>query len=134
MPRSTLSTRLGGASFNSGTLGIGISQYEEKTRRKIAEVMEDIAKEMEEYAQENAPWEDETGDAREGLRAEKAGGSGYFKSNDQSIVLYHTVEYGIWLEVLRNGEYAIILPTIEAFSVEIMTAMENITSEIIYYA
>src|SRR4029453_6011898 len=74
----------------------------------LEEALERAAEEVENYAKEHAPWEVRTGDAREGLTAELQRGSGKFV-----ILLYHTVDYGIWLEIRNSGEYAIILPTIE---------------------
>jgi len=84
----------------------------------VEAVMEHYAGEVQDYAQENAPWEDRTGAARDGLTAE-ASSSG----NTHEIVLYHTVDYGIWLEIRNSGEYAIILPTIEHMGPQIMAAL-----------
>jgi hypothetical protein len=67
-----------------------------------------FAKEVEAYAKEHAPWHDRTGDARSGLTA-----TAEQRLVRYTITLYHTVDYGIWLEVRWNGKYAIILPTIE---------------------
>jgi hypothetical protein len=74
-----------------------------------------FAKRVEQYAKSNAPWADRTGAARDGLTAE-----GYFRLTQYTIVLYHTVDYGIWLEIRWNGRYAIIMPTIEAMGREFM--------------
>lgn len=79
------------------------------------EIAEDIAKEVQAYAKENAPWEDRTGAARAGLTSD-------VYENDAVIVLqlYHTVDYGVWLETIQAGAYAIIMPTLEHFSGEVM--------------
>jgi hypothetical protein len=82
-----------------------------KANVAIREGADRLAEEMEQYAQQNAPWEDQTGDARAGLTA-KAEHHGF----RQEVYLFHTVDYGIWLEVRWNGKYAIINPTIEHFS------------------
>lgn len=76
--------------------------------KAVGEVLERSAQEVQEYAQSNAPWDDETGAARDGLSAE-AESDGF----QHSITLFHTVDYGIWLEIRWNGRYAIIMPTIE---------------------
>jgi len=44
------------------------------------------------------------------------------------MVLYHTVEYGIWLEIRWNGQYAIIIPTIEHMGPVIMAELESLFS------
>ena len=84
------------------------------------------APQIEAHMKTNAPWTDQTGNARQGLRAEAydAGGS------TKGIVLYHQVPYGIWLEVKNSGQYAIILPTIEVMGPEVMKSLENILGKI----
>lgn len=64
---------------------------------------------MQEWAQENAPWQDRSGDARALLKAEVVEEVGSIGM----IVLQHGVEYGIWLEVANQGKYAIIAPAID---------------------
>lgn len=56
---------------------------------------------------ENAPWTDRTGNARNGLMAvhEKT------PMVVHRLVLFHSMPYGIWLEVRWSGRYAIIGPT-----------------------
>jgi len=59
------------------------------------------------YARENAPWTDRTGNARNGL----------FVVHEKEpmvihrLITYHTMSYGLWLEVRWSGRYAIIGPT-----------------------
>lgn len=77
-----------------------------------------MAKEVEEYARDNAPWEDRTGDARAGLTAESEDDFPVFK-----IHLFHTVDYGIWLEIRWDGRFAIIQPTLEHFGPQIMAGL-----------
>lgn len=82
----------------------------------LDQFMQEWATRFTEYAQTNAPWEDRTGDAREGLNTDVEGGG----FGTRSLVLYHTVDYGIWLEVRWSGQYAIIVPTLEAMGPEMM--------------
>lgn len=88
--------------------------------RIIYAVMRDYAREMEQYAQDNAPWEDQTGDARAGLEA-------ILEEHPvhPTIYLYHTVDYGKWLEIRWNGLYAIIMPTIEDMGPGLIKALEG---------
>lgn len=76
--------------------------------------MEHYADEIESYAQQNAPWDDRTGSARDGLVCEvtEEGGTLYLE-------LAHTVDYGQWLEVIQSGRFAIIMPTLELFAGEL---------------
>ena len=66
---------------------------------------------MQAYAQQNAPWSDRTGEARNGLTAEVDSDRG-----NVYVSLYHTVDYGRWLETIQGGRFAIIMPTIELFA------------------
>lgn len=80
--------------------------------------LEDYAPEVESYAKENAPWNDITGDARQGLTADVSR-----QGDVVYLELYHTVDYGLWLEVIENGKWATIMPTLEHFSREIFAAV-----------
>lgn len=84
----------------------------------IEGIVEAAAEAVQEYAQTNAPWEDRTGEARDGLTAEYSE-----EGSNHVITLYHTVDYGIWLEVRWSGQYAIILPTIEHMGPIVMGAL-----------
>jgi hypothetical protein len=77
--------------------------------------MESGKERVEGYAKMNAPWADRTGAAREGLTASVS-------EHDAEITLElaHTVEYGIWLETIQDGAFAIIMPTLEALGPEIL--------------
>lgn len=77
-----------------------------------------FARRVQDYAREHAPWNDRTGDAREGLTA-----VGEQRLVTYTITLFHTVDYGIWLEVRWDGKYAIILPTLEAMGPELMAEL-----------
>lgn len=76
---------------------------------------------LENYAKLNAPWQDQTTNARNGLAA-RSGKSGKVRY----IVLFHQVPYGIWLEVRWSGKYAIIMPTIEHFGPQVMDTFTKI--------
>jgi hypothetical protein len=75
---------------------------------------------MQQYARDNAPWQDRTGDARQGLTAtvEETGPIG-------TITLSHGVPYGIWLEVAHGGKNSIIAPTIDIFGARVMRSLQN---------
>jgi len=67
----------------------------------------------------NAPWTDQTGAARAGLRA--IHNAQPMVSHE--LVAYHSVHYGVWLEVRWNGRYAIIGPTLGPVSRELRQAL-----------
>jgi hypothetical protein len=84
---------------------------------RVTTAMEEGAREIEAYAQQNAPWTDRTGEARNGLTATVSEDNG-----EIVITLAHSVEYGIYLELKNDGEYAIIMPTLEAVGPEVIRA------------
>jgi len=105
--------------FSDG-LTPGILAYEVTLMHTIYRVMREYAEEMEQYMQDNAPWEDQTGEARAGLGAVV----------DEhpvrpEIILYHTVSYGKWLEIRWNGLYAVIMPTIEDMGPGLIRRLEE---------
>lgn len=101
------------------TLTPGIGKYAVTLAAEVNTVMYQVAMELEQWAKENAPWQDRTTDAREGLTA------AFNPAGVQpSITIYHTVSYGVWLEICNGGQYAIIQPTIERFGPELMRKLQ----------
>lgn len=64
--------------------------------------------EAETYARANAPWHDNTGNARAGLFAQHDAEP----MVEHSLTVYGTMPYTFWLEVRWSGKYAIIGPTL----------------------
>lgn len=116
------------AHFQVDTLSEGLAKFQFKTANRMGEIAGDFAEELLEYARANAPWGDRTGDARAGLDYEVS-----LRNESLEVSLFHTVDYGIWLEIRWGGRYAIIIPTVEQKGSELLDRMNNILSEIIYY-
>lgn len=91
-------------------------EFGEKVEKNAKQAMEDLAKDMQAYAQANAPWQDRTGDARRGLKSHVIHGAGR-----STIFLGGSVRYQIWLEIRYGGIYAIILPTLQRFQPEVVS-------------
>lgn len=72
------------------------------------------AQEILAYAKANAPWTDRTGNARNGLDVDV-----YHSNGEVVLDLFHTVDYGQWLETIQSGDLAIIMPTLERFAAEV---------------
>ncbi len=70
---------------------------------------------LETHAKRNRPWTDRTGAARRGLTATHRYGADHF-----SILLWHTVFYGKFLELRFAGRYAILEPTMREVGPEII--------------
>lgn len=80
----------------------------------IEDELRSVVDQMVADAQENAPWSDNTGDARRGLNATIEDADDVW-----TVTLAHEVDYGQWLETIQSGQYAIIMPTIEAWADDI---------------
>lgn len=118
-----------GGMFTSNTLDKGLAQFEFKMREGIQQFAREFAQLWEDYAKQTAPWDDRTGDARAGLTAE------YYEDGGRAVgvVLYHTVDYGIWLEVRWGSKYAVILPSMEKMGPKLLNLMEGMMDRIIFY-
>ena len=77
------------------------------------------AVEAEQYAKNNAPWTDRTGDARKLIKGE------VIDDGDLGIRLMHRVEYGKHLETANSGKYAILKPTIENIRQDFFDAVKK---------
>ncbi len=64
---------------------------------------------LEAYAKQNARWDDRTTNARQSLFSVVDSESG-----KTTIYLSHGMSYGVYLELLHQGRFAIILATLEA--------------------
>jgi hypothetical protein len=97
----------------------------ERVMAKVYSTIQFQAPRVESHAKTNAPWTDQTGNARQGLRAEA-----FRESDNMGIVLYHQVPYGIWLELANGGKYAIIDETIGVMGPQVMASLERILEQI----
>lgn len=104
-----------------GALIEQVAEYGRKVNAAAERVLEILAEELKEYMQDNAVWEDRTGEARRSLDA-------LTEVTRDSIVLYltHGVDYGKWLELANAGRYAIIADTMTANYDKIMQALQDI--------
>lgn len=79
--------------------------------QSVQDILLDEAEFVRNYAQESAPWADRTGSARDGLDVDV-----YEENGSVYLALFHTVDYGLWLEVIQSGKFAVIMPTLEALA------------------
>jgi hypothetical protein len=119
--------RGGGFSFTivEDTLTPGLAGVMPKIDRLIATTMKMYEPQVENYARANAPWTDQTSNARNGLIATSGQeGSNHF------IDLAHRVSYGIYLETRWGARYAIINPTIQAMGPRVMGTLQGILTKV----
>lgn len=91
-----------------GDLTRRLNQVGPSVKRAMVASANYAATQSESYMRENAPWTDRTGAARNGLRADVQ-----VSTNKVALILYHSVAYGVFLEVRWGGKYAILQPTME---------------------
>lgn len=112
--------------FTKDTLTPGLKGLDGTMKRNIYQVLRFHEPKISSRAKSNAPWTDRTGNARNGLSATTRKES----ENVYALILYHTVSYGIWLEVARAGKYAIIMPTIYAQIPEIVASLQRLLERV----
>lgn len=92
-----------------GDLTARINTMGPKVKRAMDAAAAYTATHAEGYMKDNAPWTDRTSAARNGLGTQVV-----VSTNKVAIVLFHTVAYGVFLELRWDGKYAIIEPTMAA--------------------
>lgn len=102
-------------------LGRNVGDYVNRVLAAVFDLATYFAARIEAYAKANAPWTDRTGNARQGLTARA-----FKTATAVTLMLWHSMEYGIWLEVKNDGRFAIILPTLEAHYGSYMQAIERL--------
>jgi hypothetical protein len=98
-----------------------INAGSEVIKSRVMAVLGQQAPQIENWMKTNAPWQDQTGNARNGLAARA-----YREDDEMGIILYHQVPYGIWLEVRFSGEYAIIDPALQYWGPKVMQAVGSV--------
>lgn len=101
--------------FDFDTLTPGLQELLPKIDAAVDIAFDHAEPMAETYARTNAPWTDQTGNARNGLMATHI--ADHMVSH--SLVVYHTMHYGYWLEIRWSGRYAIIGPTLVHMSEEL---------------
>lgn len=84
------------------------------------------ASELQSKMKLNRPWTDRTGMAKTLLNAKVSQPN----SNIVRITLAHGVDYGIWLELAHEKNYAIIAPTVREEGPRIVEDLNNLMSKL----
>ncbi len=110
-----------GFKFDAKDMINKIGQAATKSEAAVAMYAENAALTLQNYAREHRPWTDRTGHARQRLT-----GSVARVSQGYQITLAHGVDYGKWLELAHEKRFAIIQPTIQAKSPEILSGFNKL--------
>lgn len=117
-------TRSGGIYWDTSELEHGFAKFKPTLDQAVATLMKYEEQKVQSYMRINAPWTDQTTNARNGLFARA-----FSEGSSHVIVCHHTMPYGIWLEVRFGGAYAIINPTIQAEGRRILGDLRNLLNK-----
>lgn len=108
-------------SFTLDASGINIDLFNDRFMAALEAKCNKKSKELEGYAKENRKWTDRSSRARQGL-------IGSYEMGDKgaTIVLAHTVDYGVWLELAHEKKYAIVEPTVRLMSQEVFDSFQGL--------
>lgn len=99
----------------------GLTNLERQLIRKVEIYGDNAGKKMEAHAKANAPWIDRTGKARQTIK-----GGGEWEGDKMRCYVSGNMSYSIWLELANQKRYAILNPTLNAMSNEIVQGMRNL--------
>lgn len=107
-------------------LGQAIARTGERVRTEaLVPYLSQWAAMLREQMKREAPWTDQTGQARRTLLAEVEQ-----DDNRVSLVLSHGVDYGKWLELANGGRWAIVGPTIAKSGPGLMRGMTGLMNRV----
>lgn len=110
-----------GIRIDASDLLKSLERAETKSQVAIKMFATEGAKKFENYAKKNRPWTDRTGHARQRL-------VGWVEvlANKVRIHIGHGVDYGIYLELAHEKKYAILQPTVNALSKEVLEGYKDL--------
>ena len=107
--------------FDASKILSGLSETGLKIKASVGVYADTSAKKMENHAKNNYKWNDQTFKASRSLY-----GRWYWNGDKARIEIGHGVDYGVYLEYCNEKRYAIIKPTIDATSSDIINGLRNI--------
>lgn len=98
-----------------------LENAETKSQLAIRMFAQEGAKKFENYAKINRPWTDRTGQARQRL-------VGWVETFSDKVRIHigHGVDYGVYLELCNEKRYAILQPTVNACSKEVIQGFNKL--------
>lgn len=98
-----------------------LGEMSERLKAQLQVLGQATGQKIQAYAQENAPWTDRTGDARQRLKYNSE-----INDNGLTISIFHQMEYGIYLELCNNEKYAILKNSRDAMLPEFLDAVKHL--------
>lgn len=109
---------MSGFRITRDTLTPSLATMDTRVQRAIDLVFDLFETRAETKLRERATWTDRTGNARAGLRAIHEG-----RGDNNTLVLFHTMHYGIYLEVSNDGKYAVLGPVQREVALEMQRVL-----------
>lgn len=109
------------------TLGTNLRTMDDKLRIALLMYMNTKATQLESLMKLRRPWTDRTNMAKMRLSAKVSQPN----ENTIRITLAHGVEYGIWLELANEQNYAIIGPTVRIEGPHILEDLGNVMRKLV---
>ena len=112
--------------YKESTLCKNLDKMSEKIGAAVLMYSATKASQIEADMKINRPWTDRTGMAKATLNAKVS------QPNPTTvrITLAHGVDYGIWLELANEKNYAIIAPTVRKEGPNVIRDLDNLMSKI----
>lgn len=99
----------------------GLSEFEIKSRAAMGVYADTAGKKLEEHAKKNASWTNRTGLARKTIE-----GGRQWEGDKCNIYVAGNTNYFPYLELCHDKQYAILQPTVDKMSPEILKGMNNL--------
>ena len=106
-------------------VGQAFLRHEFTVREALLRLMNSWAAELQPQMVAKAPWTDRTGNARQSLSA-RAYGDARERGGQLGVEIAHGVNYGIFLELIKDGRFNILKRTIESNQSEFMKTVKNL--------
>ena len=115
------------ARFNNN-ISRTLRQFADKCDIAMKMYADTKAEQLKFYMKNNRRWVDRTGRAKASLDAEAVQNSS--EPHLTKIILAHGVNYGIWLELAHEMNYAIVVPTLNLKAPEVIEGLNNLMQQI----
>lgn len=97
----------------------GYAAYVDLIIASLQAIADSYAPRIEAWMKANAPWQDQTGNARQGLHTEVE-----TLVNGVALHLAHGVDYSHFLEWSHQGRFSILMPALDVFAAQIWTDVQ----------
>ena len=113
-------------SFDMDEILQNADEFEDRLKYAVKMYAITKASELEAKMKTNRKWTDRTGMAKARLKAEVSEPD----ENTIRITLSHGVDYGIWLELANEKNFAIIQPTLNLESPKVLQGLDGLLNKV----